>query len=295
MDEVEWGNEPILPMNQRPLSTELPVQQPFTPPKSVKSLKSPRTLPPLNHPTNFINQPFVKAVSDYYKRVKDEVLTGFDRDMKSVKSPADDYISAWFDMQKWNSELMTTCEPFLRYTLMSGRERALKQITVKPLFDPMNPAVVRALEMHRHGSVNSVNSTIVKKLREGLAQGMAEGEGLRDLRGRVEDVFEGLSIYGAERIARTETIWAWNEGAVQGYKQSGLVERKQWVSSGDERSCDFCLDLDGKIVGVEVNFFDKGTNFVLDEQKLNFEYEDVGHPPLHCMCRCCIVPVIEGI
>ena len=291
-----------MPMNMRPLSTELPTPQPMMQPE--KNVKSPRTLPPLNHPTNFVNEPFVKAVKDYYGRVADVVLEGFDRDMiKAIKSPADDYMSAWFDMQKWNGELWVTSEPFVRYTMMSGGEKALRQMTVDRQFDPMNPAVTRALSEHRYGMVNSVNSTIAKGVRKELATGMAKGESVAALRKRVKGYFdgiaeegkEGISIYGAERIARTETIWAWNEGARQGYKQSGIVEKLQWVSSGDQRSCDFCLDMDGKIIGIEQSFFDKGDSYEVNEQVLDFEYEKVDHPPIHCNCRCCIVPVLEGV
>jgi HK97 family phage portal protein len=291
-DEVEWGHEPLLPMNIRPLSTELPSSQPMIPPKPEKGTKA--TLPPLNHPTDFVNEHFVKAMQAYYGLVAVEILEGFDRDM-GVKSPADDYMSAWFDMQKWNGALWTTCEPFVRYTMMSGGERALRQMTVERLFDPMNPAVVHALEQHRHGSVNSVNSTIVKNLREKLAAGMSEGESVTALRDRVSGIFEDLSAYGAERVARTETIWAWNEGARQGYKQSGIVEKLQWVSSGDQRSCDWCLDMDGRIIGIDSSFFDKGDSYEVNGRELDFTYEKIDHPPIHPQCRCTIVPVLEGV
>ena len=295
LEPVDWGNEPIVPMNLRPLSTEIPTPQPFNqgPPKPPKKgTKASRTLPPLNHPTDFINEPFVEAMKGYYGDVSETVLAGFDRDMKAVKSPADDYMSAWFNLQEWNSKLWLKSEPFIRYTMMAGGEKALKQITTERLFDPMNPAVIRALSEHRYGMVNGVNSTIVKNLRKKLAEGMAVGEGVRDLRGRVQEVFEGLASYGAERIARTETIWAWNEGARQGYKQSGVVEKLQWLSSGDQRSCDFCLDMDGAIIGINQSFFDKGDSYEVNDRTLDFEYEKIDHPPLHCSCRCTISAVI---
>ena len=296
LEEVKWGNEPLVPMNIRPLSTELPTPQPFNqgPPKPPKKgVKSPRTLPPLNHPTNFINEPFVGAMKEYYESVLETVLTGFDRDMKSAKSPADDYMSAWFDMQEWNKELWLKSEPFIRYTMVAGGEKALKQVALDArVFEPINPGVTKALSEHRYGMVNGVNSTIVKNLREKLAAGMEASESLRDLRDRVQEVFVGLGNYGAERIARTETIWAWNEGAKQGYKQSGVVEKLQWVSSGDQRSCDFCLDMDGAIIGIDNSFFDKGDSYEVNDRELDFEYEKIDHPPLHPNCRCCIVPVI---
>jgi len=284
LDEVEWGDEPIMPMNMRPLSTELPTPQ-LMAPKPEKGIKAPRGLPSLNHPTNFIDEPFVKAIRDYYNRVADVVLEGFDRDLaKAVKSSADDYMTAWFDMQKWNGELWTTSEPFIRFTMMAGGEQHLRQLTSVTQFDPMNPGVVRALSEHRYGSINSVNSTIVKNLREKLSAGMAEGEGIPDLRKRVSEVFEGLSRFGAERVARTETIWAWNEGARQGYKQSGIVEKLQWISSGDQRTCDWCLDMDGAIIGIDTSFFDKGDTYEVNGRELDFTYEKVDHPPIHCMC-----------
>lgn len=305
-EEVEWGAVPMLPMTLVPVGTavvEIPEQD-----KKIKTVKSPRRLPPLGHPTNFVNQPFVEAVQEVFRAQAREVLANFDKDAdalgKSIKTPAGDFISAWFDMQKWNTVLGEKKDPFVRMTLMSGGERVLRQIAEEEFFDPMNPKVMNALEKQRIGSVQSTNSDVVKKLRKTLAEGLEANETVPILRKRVTNVFEGLERYSAERIARTETIWAWNEGAVQGYIQSGVVEKKQWLSSGDSRSCDFCPTLDGKIISVEANYFEKGGSGMDvitgkdDEGKeihrtLSFVYEDVGHPPLHCNCRCTIVPIIE--
>jgi hypothetical protein len=124
---------------------------------------------------------------------------------------------------------------------------------------------------------------------------MSEGESVTALRDRVSGIFEDLSAYGAERVARTETIWAWNEGARQGYKQSGIVEKLQWVSSGDQRSCDWCLDMDGRIIGIDSSFFDKGDSYEVNGRELDFTYEKIDHPPIHPQCRCTIVPVLEGV
>ena len=106
----------------------------------------------------------------------------------------------------------------------------------------------------------------------------------------------GLAVekYEAERIARTESIWAWNEGAMQGYIQTGMVESKQWVSSGDDRTCDFCLEMDGRIVGISENYFDMGSPIEVSGQTLNLDYEDIAHPPIHCNCRCTISPILGG-
>ena len=107
--------------------------------------------------------------------------------------------------------------------------------------------------------------------------------------------FDGLEKFSAVRIARTETIWAWNAGAVEGYKQSGIIEKKIWVSSDDSRTCVWCPTMDGKVISVEATFFPKGETLTVQGQTLSFEYSEVGHPPLHPNCRCSVAPVIEDI
>lgn len=293
LEEVEWGNVPMLPMTLVPVGTDVSSLRGEVPEKRIKTVKAPRRLPPLGHPTNFINQPFVEAVQEVFRAQAREVLVNFDRDVKSVKIQPEDLVSSLFDMQKWNKVLGEKKEPFVRLTLLSGGERALRQIAEEQVFDPVNPKVFSALEKQRIGSVQSTNSDVIKRLRKTLAMGMELNETVPDLRKRVIGVFNSLERHVSERIARTETIWAWNEGAVQGYIQSGVVEKKQWVSSGDSRSCDFCPTLDGKIISVEANYFEKGGKYEVGERSLSFVYEDVGHPPLHPNCRCAIVPIIE--
>lgn len=292
LEEVDWGDVPMLPMTLVPVGSglqgELPEQE-----KKIKTVKAPRRLPPMGHPTNFINQPFVEAVQEVFRAQAREILANFDREVKAIKTPEGDIISAIFDMQKWDKVLGEKKEPFVRYTLMSGGEKVLRQIAEEEFFDPMNPKVMNALERQRIGSVQSTNSDIAKRLRKTLTEGLEASETIPILRKRVEGVFEGLERYSAARIARTETIWAWNEGAVQGYIQSGIVEKKQWLSAADDRSCDFCPQMDGKTISVEAYYFEKGSKFEVGDRSLSFVYEDVGHPPLHCNCRCTIVPVIE--
>jgi HK97 family phage portal protein len=294
LKEVEWGDVPFLPVNLAPIGSSLPEESKQITEK-IKTVKSSRKLPPLGHPTNFVNEPFVRAVQEVFREQKKEVLDNFDRETKAVKIQTDDLLSGIFDMTKWNKLLGEKKEPFVRHTLMNGGERALRQIAEDQIFDPTNPKVISALEKQRIGSVNSVNSEIVKKLRKTLSIGLESAETVVELRKRVMAVFDGLEKWGAQRVARTETIWAWNEGAVQGYIQSGVVEKKEWLSSGDSRSCDFCPTLDGKVISIEANFFDKGSNYDVGERSLSFTYEDVSHPPLHPNCRCTIVPVIEEL
>lgn len=119
-----------------------------------------------------------------------------------------------------------------------------------------------------------------QKLREAFKEGTTEGESIPQLKKRVEALFEGMKGYRSERIARTETILASNFSTEEAYKESEVVEAKEWLTTRDERTDDECAELDGKIVSLDSKFF-KGDYF-------NGQY-----PPLHANCRCTIIPVLK--
>lgn len=62
----------------------------------------------------------------------------------------------------------------------------------------------------------------------------------------------------------------------------------RWVTMGDD-PCPFCQELNGKVVSVEKNFIDAGTDFDVGG-KVMAVYNNKGHPPLHQGCVCGIVP-----
>ena len=87
------------------------------------------------------------------------------------------------------------------------------------------------------------------------------------------------------RIARTELVFAYQNGVIQGSKQAqeqgllGKVE-KVWCSSLDERQCEICGALDGVRIGIDddFDFKTKLTTIGIKRQ-----------PPAHPMCRCSIL------
>jgi hypothetical protein len=98
-------------------------------------------------------------------------------------------------------------------------------------------------------------------------------------------------------IARTETIRASNAGAEESYKQSGVVTSKEWLVTADDRLCPACAEMDGEIIELGENYYNKGDEMSFgsgDEQgTLVFDYGAVAHPPLHPNCRCTLVPVVD--
>ncbi|HUW22383.1 MAG TPA: hypothetical protein VMW41_07005, partial [Candidatus Bathyarchaeia archaeon] len=66
-----------------------------------------------------------------------------------------------------------------------------------------------------------------------------------------------------------------NQGALQAYKQSGVVEKKEWLPAGD--ACEICIEISQVgAIPIDQNFpggFDA--------------------PSAHPNCRCSLIPVIE--
>jgi len=142
-------------------------------------------------------------------------------------------------------------------------------------FDITNPEVIKWIKKHTGESIKSILDTTFDALKRTLAEGVANGESIPDLAARVTEEYNQCKGYKAIRIARTETISSTNQGALQAYKQSGVVEKKEWLISAD--ACDICIDIAaGGAVGINELF------------RGGFDV-----PPAHPNCRCSIIPVLE--
>lgn len=82
------------------------------------------------------------------------------------------------------------------------------------------------------------------------------------------------------KIARTETTRAVNKARLEAWKQTGSVKEKEWWTSPDERSCEYCNKLHWHKIKIDWIFAKN-------------DYENIGWPPYHPNCRCDLVPILE--
>ena len=287
-DEVDWGKIPIMPMNLQPLGTEQSNQ-----PEPVKQQSK---IQPLRTPSDRSNTSYRKALEKFFVEIRNDILKNIDRTKSVTKDVADDLATGWFDMEKWNKELSNISQPFVRATMLSGSEQAIRQVQSQFQFDSVSAGIEPAME-RRTGRIVDINKRTQAQLRNVIATNIVEGEPTSKLKPAIREFFDDTyAKHRAERIARTETIWAFNEGAVEGYKQSRVVEAKQWITANDDRLCEWCGPMDGRIVGLADNYHNIGDDFIGNEGgTLNLDYEDVQHPPLHPSCRCSIIPVLREV
>ena len=289
LEEVEWGNEPIISTNVAPLSQR---GQAFVP--GQLSVKAKADFPALEIPSaNYENEEFIKQLAAYFRDQEKAIIVQADDEVFKIyiKASADDLVSAWFDMSLWDRRLTNIVTPFTRATILIGGARALEAMEVTREFDSTDPGILNAMGK-RNMAIRGINRTTQKQVREAISTGLEAGEAGSAIRKRINGVYDFASLTRAKNIARTETIWAFNEGAVQGYRQSGVVIGKEWLTAEDERVCEWCGPMDGKVELLDNDFWKMGDEFEgRDGGVLRFQTENIGHAPLHPQCRCSIAPI----
>lgn len=105
-----------------------------------------------------------------------------------------------------------------------------------------------------------------------VAEAIESGWSNETLADKIQETY-AFSDDRAEMIARTETAFSDVQGNMIAYRESGLVDKKQWLASDD--CCDDCEAIDGKIVDIDDEFVD-----------------GVDEPPYHPNCRCDVLPVL---
>lgn len=161
-----------------------------------------------------------------------------------------------------------------------------------------NPEVIAFLERYALKFADGVGATTKEALRTLLVQAQEEQWQMTQLIRGVGSLYDGWRDFQrAEMIARSETIRASNAGAMEAYRLAGIT-RKQWYAAEDERTCEFCGAMHGKIIETEQVFWNYGDEMTVTGEdggvrSLVMSYEDVRHPPLHPDCRCTVLPVVE--
>jgi SPP1 gp7 family putative phage head morphogenesis protein len=150
--------------------------------------------------------------------------------------------------------------------------------------------------------IDETFEALAKKLIAKIQLGLSEGIDIPQIKEEVNEIFEGVDDVNAEAIARTELSRALNFATLEAYIQSDVVVAKQWITALDERTCEFCKEMEGKVLPVKKNFWNKGSNMKvtyrdndgkMKTESMKFDYSSIPTPPLHVNCRCDTVPILR--
>ena len=115
---------------------------------------------------------------------------------------------------------------------------------------------------------------LVKHIKQTLTAGSIRGDSIQKMSRQLKKDLNVL-YYQAERLVRTETNYAMNQGHLKGYADSGVVEKYEFLAAIDSRTSKLCKNQNGKVY------------------KLSDATVGVNYPPLHPNCRSTVIPVLE--
>lgn len=125
--------------------------------------------------------------------------------------------------------------------------------------------------------------TMLESARISLADGISKGESLSELAARLVDKFDEFEGVNALRIARTETVSAFNFATAEAWRQSGEVESMEWLSARDSAVRESHAAEDGHTARLGEAFPETGCEFPGDPSA----------PPEETInCRCTVLPVL---
>jgi SPP1 gp7 family putative phage head morphogenesis protein len=130
---------------------------------------------------------------------------------------------------------------------------------VKRTFATIDRAAIDFLANYQVQLLGDVSAELASGIKRTVTQGVLTGKSIPEVAreiGRVVQDKEAFRRAGktvfktaqrrATLIARTETLRAHNEGRMAFYRKVG-VEKVQWLTADDERTCPECAPLDGKV------------------------------------------------
>lgn len=184
--------------------------------------------------------------------------------------------------------LLSEVDPVFQERVEAWARAALNELGAGARFELLNPKIgeyLRELSTTRISGL--VNETTRDSLRSSLLEGVRLGEDWRELRNRVEHVFDVADEARAATIARTEVVRASNWGTYESQVISGVVEEREWVATrGDGRTRDtHLLILDRQVQPI-------GSPFVLPGLTALYP-GDFGDPSEDINCRCTTVARIR--
>lgn len=110
---------------------------------------------------------------------------------------------------------------------------------------------------------------LARRTKEKITDLVAIGKLPEEVKKEIKEEFN-VSYRVADRLIRTEASHVFNAAAMERYENSG-VEQVEVLVEDDDKICDDCKELDGKIYNI-----DKAPTL-----------------PIHPNCRCCYVPVVQ--
>lgn len=272
-EPVQGGDVIYQPISMMPIG---PTKEPSS--NTPKTLHIAKSL--AEKRVRFITIEIRKRKDEFYKILLDQKAFVLKRikSFKSIKKDKkEDLLRLLFEgWDDWIGILLNPTDDALRTSLNYAGKQAVAQVGVAITFDLLNDRVVSWLRENALQHATSVIGSVKDEIAQRVVSGVEQGLGAQDIADAISEFFDDQSEWRALRIARTEVISGYAQGSIEGYKQSGIVTGKEWLTAQDDRVDEECAmnESDG-IISLDASFSSG---------------DDA--PPVHPNCRCVLQPAV---
>jgi len=150
---------------------------------------------------------------------------------------------------------------------------------------PIHRDELQLIYTRDYSELEGITQAVSQQSNRMLADGLAAGEGPREIARRLTDRVDAIGKTRATTLARTSVIDTFNSASLARLDEldvEGVTVKAEWTTANDSRVCPICLELEGRTWTIE---------------EARSETVDVaGHsdvpvkPPAHPNCRCAIIP-----
>lgn len=241
-----------------------------------------------------LEKQFDDRLKSYFERLT-ETIIGNVQDALPTKAVAEREL---FDDEVETEAVIALLTPTLIALAVASANHANRLIRVDSPYIP-DTKVYAYIRNQIEMFADSMFSTQKDYLARLLTNGIANGDSVGKISRTIKQDFPEFTKAQADRITRTEVLRESNHFMIDAWKDSGVVEGKQWLTDSDP--CEICLAIENEYgeksldddfakIGDEIDYVNtKGEPAVYE-----ISYEDLESAPAHPNCRCTVVPIIKS-
>jgi HK97 family phage portal protein len=230
---------------------------------------------------------------------------GFSRaNYDALKSNLETYLRRGAETGQYSAEALQNALHPLHSILTEGAQDGIGTLLTVPggseavagmavRFDVHSPEVTQYVNNYTVKLAKQLSDARHDELRSSIARIVGEGQTPAQAAQSVRSVLADRSADDAERIARTESAKAYNQGGLKAWEEAGVTHKK-WLLA--PFACPLCEEIATKFnepVALSAVFFPKGKDITVGDTTYRNDYEDIDAPPLHPQCRCTTVPSFQ--
>ncbi len=195
-----------------------------------------------------------------------------------------------FDLKYWEKEMYDQLRPVVSlYADYAAKDSQTRLDLAPNFFAVVQPKLKEGVDKacfefckETQESTSLELNDALHLLRKEITEGLVAGDVKQAMNDRVKSVFDRAETTRSWQISVTEASRAQHAAQELVAQESGIVKGKRWLLSSD--ACPECLPLANKEVPL-------GEVFTTRAGKA--AYSEINYPPLHPLCRCTWLEVID--